>query len=134
MYILDCSEAVELCANLQPFLNIIKLFIKFLCWSIPILLLVLGTIDMFKAITKAGDEKAVTEARNTLIKRLIYGVLIFLVPFFVNIILEMVGDAIPGEDTITPTSWIACWNDEVDTSECSNIYDDEYSNVNENDD
>ena len=123
MFILDCTEAAEMCSNLQPFLNVIKLLLQFIRWSVPILLVILGSIDMFKAITKANDEKAVNDARNAFIRRLIYGVVIFLVPFFVNLILELVGNAFPSEDSVTATTWVSCWNETIDMSSCTNIYD-----------
>ncbi len=123
MYILNCTEAAEMCNNLQPFLNIIKLLLQIIGWSVPILLVILGTIDMFKAITKADDSKVVNEARNAFIRRLIYGTIIFLVPFFVNLILELVGDNFPSEDSITATTWVSCWNETIDMSSCTNIYD-----------
>ena len=123
MYIIDCTEAAEMCSNLQPFLNVIKLFLQILRWSVPLLLVVLGTIDMFKAVTKADDEKVVTEARKAFVKRLIYGVLVFLIPFFVNLILGLVEDTIPSnDDSVSATTWISCWNENVDMSSCTNIY------------
>ena len=81
MFILDCTETVQMCCDIRPFLKIIRLVISIIQWSVPLLLIVLGTIDMFKAVVKA-DENATKEAQNTFIKRLLYGVVIFLVPFW----------------------------------------------------
>lgn len=44
---------------------------------IPIIIIVLGILDLGKAVM-AGEEKVVKEAQKSFIKRLIYGVAIFL--------------------------------------------------------
>lgn len=123
MYILDCTEAAELCKNLQPFLNIIKVFLQILRWSVPVLLIALGSFDMFNAVTKAEDEKVLQDARRKLIKRIIYGIIVFLVPFIINLIFELIDNKIPNEDAVTSSTWISCWNDTVEgMNDCSDIY------------
>ncbi len=133
--ILDCTDVVtKMCYDVDPLLKVIKLIISILQWSVPALLIVLGTIDMFKAVVKANDEKVVQEAKKSLIRRLIYGVIIFLVPFFVELILGLVADMFPSEnDEIGATSWISCWTGEVDTSSCDDIFEENSSNTETND-
>lgn len=105
------------CCELQPFLKILKLVISILQFSIPLLLIVLGTFDMFKAVT-SGDEKVISDVRSGFIKRIIYGVIIFLVPFFVSLILNLVNDALISDDgLVKSTTWIDCWQGNVS---CSN--------------
>jgi len=114
-----------MCCNLQPFLKILKLIITILQWSVPLLLVVLGTVDMFKAVAKADDDKVVKDARGSFIKRLIYGALIFLVPFLVRVILRLVDDHIIQNDDLTgPMSWVSCFNSSEASacSGCSDIY------------
>lgn len=60
--------------------NLVKIFI-------PILLIVFGMIDMGKAVI-SNDEKEMKSAQGTLIKRLIYAVVIF---FIVAIVQFLVG-------------------------------------------
>lgn len=123
MYVLECTEAAEMCKNLQPFLNIIKILLEILRWTVPILLIVFGSIDMFNAVTKADDEKILQDARQKLIKRIIYGIVVFLVPLIVNLVMDLVEEAgIKDENSITATTWVSCWNDSIDTSGCSDIY------------
>ena len=126
MFILDCTEFDQMCYNVKPILEVFKYLIIVIQWSVPILLIILGTIDMFKAVTKANDDKVVQEARNTLIKRIIYGVVIFLVPFFVRLILNFIDtNFISTDDYTSPVSWISCWNDVMNDKsfkDCEDIY------------
>ena len=111
-------DAVQMCCDIQPFLKIIKLIISLIQWTVPLVLIVLGTVDMFKAVA-SGDEKVVKDVQSTFIKRLIYGVIIFLVPFFVRLILNFVNNNLmnDGSDLASPTSWISCWNGNVTCSQ-----------------
>ena len=123
MLILECTEAQEMCRNLEPFLNVVKVFLEILRWTVPILLIVLGTLDMFNAATKAEDEKILQDARKKLIKRIIYGIVVFLVPFIINIIMDLVVESgIKDENNITPTSWVSCWTGDINTKGCKDIY------------
>lgn len=122
MYILDCTAAEEMCTNLQPFLNVIKVLFGIVRWTVPIVLIVYGSIDMFKAVTKAEDEKFIQDARRSLIKRIIYGVVVFLVPLIVNIIMELIDEGVTTTDEVTATTWVSCWNNTIDTSKCDDIY------------
>lgn len=71
---------------------------------IPILLIVLGTVDLGKAVI-SSDEKEVKQAQSRLIKRCIYAVAIFLVFTLVSVLMSIV--AVGGEGDAT--SWSACW-------------------------
>ena len=65
--------------------------------GIPIILIVLGTLDLAKAVI-ASDEKQVKEAQGKLIKRCIYAV-----------VLSMVATT-AGDEATGITDWRACWN------------------------
>ena len=128
MLIADCQEAVQMCCNMRPFLKILRLVISIIQWSVPMLLIVLGTIDMFKAVANP-DEKVIKDARTSFMKRLLYGVIIFLVPFFVRLILNIVSDNIikDNNELTSATAWIKCWTNSDNDSEmnayCSNCKD-----------
>lgn len=125
MFILDCTELDQMCYNWKPILIVFKYIINILQWTVPLILLVLGSIDMFKAMTRADKDEAVTDARKSLIKRIIYGLVIFLVPFVVRLILNIVEDnTINNGDYVGATSWISCWNNVMDKdySDCDDIY------------
>lgn len=78
-----------------------KMVIKVLQIAVPIGLIVMGTIDMAKAVI-AGDEKKMKEAQKPFIKRIIAAVIVFLIPIIVNMVLSFV--------TTGNSDWIDCWN------------------------
>lgn len=108
------TDAIQMCCDVQPFLRIIKLIISLIQWTVPLVLIVLGTVDMFKAVA-SGDEKVIKDVQSTFIKRLIYGAAIFLVPFFVRLILNFVNNNLIYDNSglVDSSSWIDCWNGEV---------------------
>lgn len=78
-----------------------KMVIKVLQLVVPIGLIIMGTIDMAKAVI-AGDEKKMKEAQKPFIKRIIAAVIVFLIPIIVNMVLSFV--------TTGNSDWINCWN------------------------
>lgn len=78
-----------------------KMVIKVLQIAVPIGLIVMGTIDMAKAVI-AGDEKKMKEAQKPFIKRIIAAIIVFLIPIIVNMVLSFV--------TTGSSEWIDCWN------------------------
>ena len=78
-----------------------KMVIKVLQLVVPIGLIIMGTIDMAKAVI-AGDEKKMEEAQKPFIKRIIAAVIVFLIPIIVNMVLSFV--------TTGNSDWIDCWN------------------------
>ena len=78
-----------------------KMVIKVLQLVVPIGLIIMGTIDMAKAVI-AGDEKKMKEAQKPFIKRIIAAVIVFLIPIIVNMVLSFV--------TTGNIDWIDCWN------------------------
>ena len=68
--------------------NIVNRVLKYPRYIIPALVILLGTIDFFKAVV-AGKEDSMKKAQTTFIKRVVIGVCVFLVPFFVNIIMGL---------------------------------------------
>lgn len=115
---MSANELNEICCNIRPILKAINLMLEIVKWSVPLLLIVLGTIDMFKAVL-SGDEKVVKETQESFIKRLLYGVLIFLIPFLVDLVLSLISDNIQvdNQGLTDMNSWAACWkpavNDEL---------------------
>ena len=56
---------------------------------IPIILIILGMIDLGRAVM-SNDDKTMKEKQNLLIKRIIYAVLIFLVVSIVQVVIGLV--------------------------------------------
>ena len=68
--------------------------IGYVIWGIkivvPIILIIVGMLDMGKAVT-LKDEGKIKEAQNALIKKLIAAVIVFLVPTLVGLIMGVIG-------------------------------------------
>lgn len=81
--ILNCKDLLgeELIEKINSYLDIIKI-------AIPILLIGFGIADFVK-VTFSNDEEAMKKAQKTFATRLIIAVLIFLVPIFVNLLLNL---------------------------------------------
>ena len=96
LYLLDgiCSNA-----TMADVMDLVQLVMKVICILVPIVMIVLGTFDLFKAVT-AGKEEDIKKKQKALITRLIAGVLVFLVPTIVSLLTSLMGT----ED------WKDCWN------------------------
>ena len=95
--------------NLLQVIHIVRTVINILQIAVPVALILWGTLDIGKAVI-AGDEKKMKEAQKPFIKRIVYAVIAFLVPFIVSIVMGYVGN----------TEWKNCWSAAKDV-EVSNV-------------
>ena len=110
------SFLVNVCDTngLLPVIRILKAVYTLLKWAIPIVLILFGTIDLAKAVI-ASKEDEMKKAQGTLIKRVVYAVVIFFLFTIVNLVINLVADANAGtensnESSIVDTSdWTQCW-------------------------
>jgi hypothetical protein len=58
--------------------------------AIPVLLIVLGSIDLGKAVV-AQSEDEIKKATQILVKRAVFGVIIFFIPTIVGLVFGLVG-------------------------------------------
>ena len=93
------------CDDLKPVISFLKAILAIIQWGIPILLIVMGSIDLGKAVM-ASDDKEIKGATSKLIKRAIAAVAVFFIPMLVNILVGMVGDSGANEG-----DFISCWGD-----------------------
>ena len=99
---LATKDATSVCTGgIAEVVGLAKMVIKVLQIVVPIGLIVMGTIDMAKAVI-AGDEKKMKEAQKPFIKRIIAAIIVFLIPIIVNMVLSFV--------TTGNSEWIDCWN------------------------
>lgn len=79
----SCSDlfGTELVDDINKVMDIIKIVI-------PILLIVLGVIDFTKAVF-SGSEDDISKCKKVFLKRIVAAVLVFLVPVFINLILNV---------------------------------------------
>ncbi|MGN1267925.1 MAG: hypothetical protein ACI4U0_00235 [Candidatus Aphodocola sp.] len=97
---------VEVCQNqdVQKVMGIVRLLMNVICIIVPIVMIILGSFDLFKAVT-AGKDEDIKKKQSVLIKRVIAGLIIFLVPTIVSILMNLIG----------VSEWRTCWN-EAETS------------------
>ena len=88
----------------------VKTIFTLIQWAIPLVLIVMGTLDMFKAMA-SGDEKKTKEAKDKFIRRLIYAVVAFLIPFIISLVFRFVGNMFnDNEASNTFADFMKCWD------------------------
>lgn len=104
MLLLTCSDS-----NLLSIVQIVKKIVTFVTILVPIILIVIGTFDLLKAVT-ASKEDEIKAAQKLLIKRVIYAILIFLIVPILNLIFGVFKPGDVSGSTYT-TEWYDCWRE-----------------------
>lgn len=100
MFILaDCSYAS--CQELGPVIAIIRNIVTIIQWIVPVILILMGTIDLVKAVTQ-GKEDDIKKGQKTLITRAIAAVIVFLIPIIVNVVINFIGKG--------NNNYATCWS------------------------
>lgn len=86
---------------------------------IPILIIILGIIDMSKAFI-ANDDKAISKSAIALVKRIIAGVIIFFIPSIISYVFTIIGGFDQVED-----DYMKCVKCLTHPSECDTSYEGE---------
>ncbi len=106
MYLLD------ICTNesLDPIWNLLGYLVNAIMVGVPILLIVLGMLDLGKAVI-ASKEDEVKKATKAFGKRFLYAVGVFAVVWMVTFVLNMVsGLGLKYVDEGSLYGWTACWS------------------------
>ena len=98
---------LDYCDDLAPIIKLVKSFIGLIKFGVPIILIVMGTLDLAKCVISGKDDEMKT-AQKMLIKRLLYAVAVFLVATIVSVVMGMVADSGATKDG---NSWKDCWNE-----------------------
>ena len=88
---------VNFCAQTSEIWGVVGYIINFLKIAIPIIIILLATIDLGKAVM-AGKEDEIKSAQKMLLKRIIYGVAIFFVTTIVQLAFSLVNEDVTGGD------------------------------------
>lgn len=110
MYFLESICEMD---SLTPLWNVVGFVVNAIWIGIPILLIVLGMIDLGKAVI-ASKEDEVKKATKAFGKRFIYAVAVFLVVWLVQFVLTTVstvaGKDEHGDDVVGyGAGWKTCW-------------------------
>lgn len=98
------------CTGLMPVVKFVKNGVMPLFQiGIPIVLIVLGTIDLGKAVV-AGKDEDIKKNQNMLVKRAISAVAIFFVVTLVSFVFGMFGSS-GSEAEGTSGDFMQCWNE-----------------------
>ena len=89
-YFLINSEK-ELCDSAAPVLRLVGIVVFGIKVVVPIILIVVGMIDLAKAVTEKSEDN-IKKAQQALIKKAIAAVLVFLVVTIVGLLMKLVGD------------------------------------------
>ena len=103
--------ATDACGGILPIVKFIRQGIfPIIQIGIPIILIIMGSIDLGKAVL-SSDDKEIKGATGRLIKRAIAAVAVFFVTTIVTILMDMLANtgAVDGDDGDT-TGWAACWS------------------------
>lgn len=97
------------CGTLWPLISLIKNgIIPLIQVGIPIILIILGMLDLGKAVV-ASKEDEIKNAQKMLIKRAIYAVAIFFVVLIVQLVFGLLSSA-GDEYGDQANNWTDCWN------------------------
>lgn len=90
-YIYILTDALGFCEDegvLKAF-KIAGTFLKILKIVVPILIIILGSVDFGKAVI-SDDQKAISKSAQSLGKRLIAGIIIFFIPTIINVVFNVI--------------------------------------------
>ena len=100
---------MDACSDLAPFISLVKNGIMpIIQIGIPILLIVMGSIDLGKAVM-ASDDKEIKAATTKLVKRAIAAAAVFFVVAIVNLLMNVIAGNSEGkaEDA---ANFVSCWD------------------------
>jgi hypothetical protein len=79
---MELLQILDFCSETKDIWILIGKVIRIVLIVIPVIIVLLGTLDLGKAVM-AGEDKEIKEAQKMFVKRLIYGVVIFFIPYLV---------------------------------------------------
>lgn len=110
MYLL-ALENICVMEELNPVWEVVGFIVKAIWFGIPILLIILGSIDLGKAVI-ASKEDEVKKAWKAFGRRFLYAVAVFAVVWLVTLVLNMVsGLGVTNTDAgnVNTKDWAVCW-------------------------
>ena len=100
---LAIGDGTQPCAGISSIVYYGVYVVKVIQIVVPIALIICGSIDLLKSII-SGDEKKISAARKPFIQRLISALIVFLLPWIVNLVIGFASEE--GNN-----DWKACWKD-----------------------
>jgi len=94
-------------SDMRMILEIVIKVLDVVHFFVPIVLIILCTVDIFKIIVSKKEDE-IKKLRKGVIWNLIYAVIIYLVPFLIPFILNAVDSILPMD---YDNSWYGCYSD-----------------------
>ena len=95
-------------SELSSILAIVKFILNAICIAIPIILIVLIVLDLSKIVTAGNlDDKMKKEVTNKVVTRIIFAILIFLVPTVIKLVFGLLPLPV---DQGEGSTWRDCWD------------------------
>lgn len=91
--------------DIQALIGIIKNVVTYIQWGIVIVLILLLVLDIGKAAL-AGKEDEMKKAQSLAIKRVIYGLAVFLIPLVVRLVFGLINGQ---GDSTTANNVVECY-------------------------
>ena len=104
--------ANEVCdGDFLAVLRIVRWVIDIICFAIPIILIILCILDIAKIVTAGNiDDKLKKEVTNKVVTRIIFAVLIYLVPTIIGLIFRLIPiDQNDRDIKVGNATWNDCW-------------------------
>ena len=95
-----CNEEIRMV------LEIIITILDVVMFFVPVVLIILCTIDIFKIIVSKKEDE-IKKLRKGVLRKIVYAVIIYLIPFVIPFIFKLVSDLIPID---YDDSWKQCWD------------------------
>ena len=113
---MELMQILDFCAETKNIWILIGKIVRIVLIVIPIIIVLLGTFDLGKAVM-AVEDKEIKEAQKMFIKRLVYGVIIFFIPYLVAGVYSLFdGMSTEGGDTNEGTN--LCWKCAIKGGKC----------------
>ena len=93
-------------SDMQVIFKVIITLFDLIRFFIPIILIVLCTIDIFKLIVSKKEDE-IKKLRKDVLMRFVYAIIIYLLPFIIPTFLRLVNNIIPFD---YDDSWKNCWD------------------------
>ena len=95
--------------SLKPVWKLVGFIVDAIMIGVPILLIVLGMIDLGKAVISSKEDE-VKKATKAFGKRFLYAVGVFAVVWMVTFVLGLLAKVESPDISYNEASWKACWN------------------------
>ena len=80
--------------EIQKIMEIYIRILDIIHFFVPIVLIILCTIDIFKIVVSKKEEE-VRKLRNNVISKILYAIIIYLIPFLVPFVFDIVNKILP---------------------------------------